>query len=116
MVYVDEDGSLRKDGRLVNEKEQFIDQDGNVVNENGRLINEEGDLIDNDGNLVDEDGNILDNEGYPIDKDGNRLADAMVWVPNLVGYTEAEEDAAHDLLTPAPDLKLTVTRRESDGN
>jgi len=113
--YRDEDGNLRKGGKLVNEKGQFIDEDGHVVDKNGRLINEErelidkdgnlvdedgrlinkeGDLIDKDGNLVDEDGNILDKEGYPLDKDGNRLPDGMVWDFDLVGFGKEDTTAA----------------------
>jgi len=89
---IDEDGNLVNIfGRLINEKGELIDKDGNLVDKDGRLVNKEGELIDKNGNLVDEDGNLVDDEGYLIDKDGNHLPEEMELVPtDLVGFTREE--------------------------
>jgi len=89
---IDEDGNLVNiSGRLINEKGELIDKDGNLVDKDGRLVNKEGELIDKNGNLVDEDGNLVDDEGYLIDKDGNHLPEEMELVPtDLTGFTREE--------------------------
>jgi len=89
---IDEDGNLVNIfGRLINEKGELIDKDGNLVDKDGRLVNKEGELIDKNGNLVDEDGNLVDDEGYLIDKDGNHLPEEMELVPtDLTGFTREE--------------------------
>ena len=60
-------------GRLTNEKGEFVDEDGNKVDKEGRRVNENGQLIDLDGNLINEKGQYIV-EGTPfLDKDGNPI-------------------------------------------